>query len=59
MSGTIKHFIDGGTYFGGGINHNERVCDTITDRHGNQTVLSYAATATNSPKDTHFVAGGF
>lgn len=30
--GTVKHFFSNGT---------ERSCDTLTDRHGNQTVLTY------------------
>jgi RHS repeat-associated protein len=35
MDGTVKHFFRSGTV---------RQCDTITDRHGNQTVLTYDQT---------------
>ena len=37
MDGTVKHFV---------INDGERDCDTITDRHGNQTVLTYGQSVT-------------
>jgi RHS repeat-associated protein len=55
MDGTVKHFVANGTLptsLGGGINHNERVCDSITDRHGNQTELIYGLTVTNPDGST-------
>jgi RHS repeat-associated protein len=38
MDGTVKHFIANGP---------ERVCDSITDRHGNSTTLTYGQSAGN------------
>lgn len=43
MDGTVKHFISGGTDADGSPS-GERVLDSITDRHGNQTVFTYGLT---------------
>jgi len=43
MDGTVKHFVSGGTD-ADGTPSSERVLDSITDRHGNQTVFTYALT---------------
>src|SRR5262249_47042963 len=39
MDGTVKHFQ---AYQYQGQYSNERVCNTITDRYGNQTILTYS-----------------
>jgi len=43
MDGTVKHFVSGGTDADGSPS-NERVLDSITDRHGNQTTFTYGLT---------------
>jgi len=41
--GTVKHFVSGGTDTDGSPS-GERVLDSITDRHGNQTTFTYGLT---------------
>ena len=45
MDGTVKHFISGGANSSGDPS-GERVCGSITDRHANQTVMTYGTTVT-------------